>query len=415
MSFKLYFPSVKRSRKTFNITIIGDATTTIYYPKLITFGELTFGNNDPESEMVLFPGNFKIKFYIDKDKYEETLLFLYAKNTAGEQAKIILEDVTGTTIERFTGFIIPSSIDSNKIDSTFSATFFDNYQFLNLPNDVPNTGPRSFVDLAKYLVADEGLTVEMLTDAKFAVEWVTELYTGTLSTLGGVHAALTDVTYYRTRGDILKAMLNNMASRAVIANGVLTIMPRYYSLASTTSIHRSLLMEKPTIRLTDKKDGLRIRAYPTLGAVYDTYIWGTVEVNGDDNITNNAVDIVIPFSLETIGDPDDGYDLWARSKLDTVYAPIIRETVQVNLIDGYTVVHSLVYLFGNLIWANMSQALKIMETSFRGADYSITDFFEIDGYAGIFRAIKLTQNFNNETSKFVLIESVQDVTFISPT
>ncbi|MDZ4210711.1 MAG: hypothetical protein U1C59_03215, partial [Methylotenera sp.] len=231
MSFNLVFPSIKLARKTFRITILVQGYPNNYYPHLINFGELTVGNDDHEDEMILMPGSFKMKFHIERDKFEEVFAWLHSKDTWGNNARIFLDEITGTPVTIFRGGLILSTIAADIKDSTFTVTFMDGYQMLKKPAvwfDNPEfTKVNTFI--TGVLLGGDISGVVLKTDIKYRYYLNNNvpptIADGDLSNLAIRSSVLTDTAKYKTNGDILKALLNNFGSRSVISNDRIIIAP----------------------------------------------------------------------------------------------------------------------------------------------------------------------------------------------
>ncbi len=444
----LSFTNVVTKAKRFDITVnIGTgAVEATYYPWLSKFGSFKFGSRN-DDEMIFFPGTFEFSFRIQPyQSYNSgTKSFIPSKSDADYIYKNILTklkdlDTTaevfvynaGTNDLFFRAFMETDNKDfvSGEIYTReISVMFMDDYSTLNQPpliyhnatgfNRIYELWPagENFDTIKSITAFLNGLlpnvTINMKTDFRFIYFNASDQsynYCG-LSDVGAPNYVLFDAALNSSRGSLLKAILYNFASYAVIdSNRVLNIVPRYYDGSPVININRAnIIGQKLTFRMARTYNGLvaQIGYINPVNGVLQYANNGYPESRVASRIDDPLVKIITyPFGVGgTSGNYDNSAAGFSKLLFKADGKPLLVNRVSYRKSDGiYSTEKSLGEWAGQLNWEVISNSGSDYVAELPGVDYSFTNYFGIESGAKIYRPINMQLDCNKDTTTVTLRE-----------
>lgn len=398
----------------------------VYYPKLISFGNIIIGSDDSESEMILYPGNFTISFHLDS-LFDYYLAMGYLKY---DQAEITIREnnSSGNIITKLKSKW--ETIEGNPIDRLITITFYDDYKELNEPFIKPDVGEHETIsEIISETLGINFNSIEIVTDmifqyiddvnyidfplSEFAINTRNRLF-DFKKNIGGTNYAI--IHRYDTKGKVLVSLLNTFASYGVIGlNRTFYFLPRYYHGGPVVNINKADTYDGQfSTSFTKNYDGLRIYQ-KTLDVFYAGFNYGNVYPMPDtieEFVTPEKLDKA--FIINGLNSYDESNTalgtasgIRRKDSGGTLYYIAINSAKYKQSNGSYSAAGSLQKWVGNLIWSNTIGSRRKYFIELKGINYNFTQYFTIEGESTVFRPIKMSYNFMKNTTELTLVEAPQ--------
>lgn len=378
---------------------------------IMAYGKFTTGNDNPDDEMILFPGNWDVKLKFDD--VNEMLDFTDRLTGAGIECTVY-KDVDSVKKVKFVGNSKIESIDKDPYLKTIDITFYDEISFLRNPNPITfdplHHVAYGITELFEMGFNNNSFDFNFLTDIKYQYLHEGDAITqdGYLEDIGMFDTQAADTTSFQTYGDLLKAIMINLASKVVIDfNREVTVSPRFQRDLPIIFIKKGdCYQDKNEISFVPAVKGLRLK-YQVDQTKVKT--WGTVELKDDGSLAHpsDVKDYLIIMPIDNAIDNLYGEPGWSGSAFKVelpTYGKIQQASCQYKKSNGtYSSASSLIIHAGNLLWADISVAKTKRSFSLPGVDFNFDCYFKFWDDSKIFRPIKFVYDEMNNSTEIVAV------------
>lgn len=414
----LQFDDVKFHQYEFDQIIIDvgsevdiDAT---YTPRIVNFGRFVIGNDSSDDELLFLPGRFDIEIRFDSIiDYRYVVAKLQAKTD--ENITIKVYDTPGNLF--FKGQVDSKTISMSDYLRVIGLTFLDDYKQLNEPNDytVQTSVWKIYNLITKMMGSDYTYPGDLDVDFS-ALRFKSSLDNAKyLDNFGFYDSFIFTIPLFPTRGDALRAVLDNTCSMMVVGfNGKIQISPRYYIGGRIWKIYRRNT-EKDTLECSFTKTYRGMVVYSYINDYEhldkDDTSYGTVEYDdgGIEYLYPN--DIMELHIIAGVGSVDDNPQSPGYSRVGYVYdggwGGAKTNGCAMKYLDGtYGLESSLKQLVCDRRWIQLGTKRKKYKLTTWGVDYKLTDYFQLENNVYLFRPIKFEFDYPLNKTIITVVEDL---------